>query len=1055
MGETFQLKFNSNSENLTVSIDEPINFATVDFQLSQKDKGYGRDVSFNGGETQFEFVKYRNHYLDKLLTYNKTYGFESIVELVITLGTISTIIGELDFATAITDDLEYFKCKVIQKSSLQVIKRRKSVKIDLLGSKDVDGNYLAPLVPENVLLYSKPIYQVSTWSQNEDFSLMSDEFASISNVNPAKYINRYEISDSIIPFENDNNCKVITVKSKLNNINIKVSNLSIDSYGSYSVAIIAKYGTTLGTATELNIFSINADGIIIINTEGIISSLKINDNVWLYIEINPADAYQTFIISGMQVSISGENTVYNSVVPAFRLINVMNKVIKSISPNSLVISDRFGTPITGDFYNNFIFNGNSLRVLPDKPFNISLEDIEKSIVEMNADWEIKPDGNVFFGIEDDFYTNIECGVFTNTQFSQMNKTFNPRFSINEFNYGYKNFQSLKENEEPNSADVIHGESKWVLGNKSVENKKDISIEWTRDSFLIETNRRKSLEITEGTASQDDTDLFIIQAVPNNSIINMSYEPILSHSYTNGILTLTSTGDINFRVVGMRVGDVFQILSPSSHNIGNYVILSVSDATLGLTLTSGSTPAGYTVPFITYFIHMLRGVNTPNMMSTISGFTDINNLIGSNVFANLKYSIRRNIELYWKKYLTTCNLYHNYNGIANTWYKNNNKFSSTYNAINLTEREVIDTYGIKPLLTPFIYNDVIFSNVEFIDFITLQNRIRTDRGYILTKDNNGLPLKLYPMTMKYDNLSKELTIKGEEKFDEATIYPQLVPNIMTLNASDITFSNSKVGGFIKSNGGNSITTKGIVYNTATNPTVANTLYLFNEGVGNSDFIGNLSFLEPLKTYYARAYAQNGIGLVYGNEISFTTLGEAQIGTQIWTLKNLDVSTYRDGTVIPQVNSSLWSGLTTGAWCYYNNGTSDIGYGKLYNWYAVNDIAHGGLAPLGYHVPALTEMNVLITYLGGSSVAGGKMKEIGTTHWTAPNTGANNSSNFYGLAGGRISGTSFVEKGLYGNYWINTQFSSTNGYMIQLSNSSESILTSNIIKKDGIAVRLIKD
>ena len=70
-GETFELKFNNNSENYRVTIDEPINFATVDFQLSQKDKGYGRDVSFNGGETQFEFVKYRNHYLDKLLDYNK------------------------------------------------------------------------------------------------------------------------------------------------------------------------------------------------------------------------------------------------------------------------------------------------------------------------------------------------------------------------------------------------------------------------------------------------------------------------------------------------------------------------------------------------------------------------------------------------------------------------------------------------------------------------------------------------------------------------------------------------------------------------------------------------------------------------------------------------------------------------------------------------------------------------------------------------------------------------------------------------------------------------
>src|ERR1035437_4904310 len=126
----------------------------------------------------------------------------------------------------------------------------------------------------------------------------------------------------------------------------------------------------------------------------------------------------------------------------------------------------------------------------------------------------------------------------------------------------------------------------------------------------------------------------------------------------------------------------------------------------------------------------------------------------------------------------------------------------------------------------------------------------------------------------------------------------------------------------------------------------------------------------------------------------------ICTQSWMLKNLDVSTYRNGDLIPEVtDGSAWSALTAGAWCWYNNdsATNASTYGKLYNWYAVNDPR--GLAPTGWHVPSDAEWTTLSTCLGGNAVAGGAMKETGTTHWTSPNTGATNSSGFTGLPGGR--------------------------------------------------------
>ena len=114
------------------------------------------------------------------------------------------------------------------------------------------------------------------------------------------------------------------------------------------------------------------------------------------------------------------------------------------------------------------------------------------------------------------------------------------------------------------------------------------------------------------------------------------------------------------------------------------------------------------------------------------------------------------------------------------------------------------------------------------------------------------------------------------------------------------------------------------------------------------------------------------------------GEVEIGTQVWMTKNLNGSRYRNGDPIAQVTDlSIWVNLTSGAWCYYaNNSSNGVVYGKLYNWYAVNDPR--GLAPIGYHIPSDSEWTTLTTFLGGENVAGGKMKAI--TLWDSPNTEA---------------------------------------------------------------------
>jgi uncharacterized protein (TIGR02145 family) len=189
---------------------------------------------------------------------------------------------------------------------------------------------------------------------------------------------------------------------------------------------------------------------------------------------------------------------------------------------------------------------------------------------------------------------------------------------------------------------------------------------------------------------------------------------------------------------------------------------------------------------------------------------------------------------------------------------------------------------------------------------------------------------------------------------------------------------------------------------------------------------------------------------------------KIGNQIWTLKNLDVATYRNGDVILQVkNRNDWvvaGGLKIGAWCYYENDSSYYGttYGKLYNWYAVNDPR--GLAPNGYHIPTDAEWTTLTTYLGGASFAGRKMKESGTSHWRIEEfTDATNSSGFTGLPGGyrdNIDGH-FGHMNAYGFWWSSSEFNTGNAWSRNLCYAFDNASRNNDGKQNGYSVRCIKD
>ena len=321
-----------------------------------------------------------------------------------------------------------------------------------------------------------------------------------------------------------------------------------------------------------------------------------------------------------------------------------------------------------------------------------------------------------------------------------------------------------------------------------------------------------------------------------------------------------------------------------------------------------------------------------------------------------------------------------------------------------------------------------------------------------------------------------------------------PTINTTNSFNITSNTAVSGGNVTSDGGASITARGVVWSTFPNPTVSLSTKT-NNGTGLGTFSASLSGLTSNTTYYGRAFATNSVGTGYGNEISFTTTAgltmntpcigtptvkdidgnsynTVQIGTQCWTKENLKVTKYNDNSLIPleatgSINgiSAKWQALTNGSYSIYANeistGTNATIYGFLYNWYAAKGIATIGsnnfknIFPIGWHVPTDGEWTILTNFLGGD-VAGGKMKQSGTTLWNAPNTGADNSSGLTVLpAGSRNSDGSFY--GIRSNafFWSSSEDGNNYGcYRNMILNNSNVSRYINY-KSAGASVRCLRD
>jgi uncharacterized protein (TIGR02145 family) len=174
---------------------------------------------------------------------------------------------------------------------------------------------------------------------------------------------------------------------------------------------------------------------------------------------------------------------------------------------------------------------------------------------------------------------------------------------------------------------------------------------------------------------------------------------------------------------------------------------------------------------------------------------------------------------------------------------------------------------------------------------------------------------------------------------------------------------------------------------------------------------------------------------------------KIGNQTWMAEDLRVTKYNDRTAVPLVRgNNERSMLTTGAYCYSDNNITDTSKNIEYNWYAV---ITGKLCPTGWHIPTDIEWDTLVFFLGGATVAGGKLKEAGTNHWNPPNYGADNSSGFTALP------ETVRTKGLMGVWWSTTEYSESEVWIRSMTYKVPYVVKINFPKSADGQVRCLKD
>lgn len=786
-------------------IQEPDGFDASKFSIEQEDKRYGRDILFAGGESNFGLNNRSKHYFELVLKYFEIYGFEAEAELIFRSGTIEKVY-DIDFATMTTNQVDVIQFKAIQKSKEILLKRRSDVNVDLLSPNTLDKLPIFPCTIQKVFQYAKPLTNVSKWKQPKSKTYIQGGAggSTIRKFNFANQVVFDGISNTLSFIQGGGQRRdfgYIEAQDNITNLTLRVFNFSVTSREISESYPLGNSGWNLRYAIVfpdieptfeysrtlffMNFFDTPENAVKnIINGEITVPNLTMERGQRLYIwfeqDVNTQNSiyYLETTVKSMEVEITAIQQSFNTITPAIRLYDAMKYICKSVADMEINAPEyAYG----GYLYDQFIYTGRFLRNIITDGFKINFENITKSIVETNSDYQIQTNDNVFFGTYKNFYISKEIAVITGVQFEDYQKYFNERYKVNIFKYKYNNYQSQKEKETENTVDVVNGETEWLLMNKNVENKKEVEVDWIRDAFVIEESRTKAYIVSENVKAQDDDKIFISDVYPkekiNKEFLTFTETAFLKHflDTSTGEITLTNNSSFSFLLLGIEDDSSIPfILDVPQPNQGIFNVSEVTTNYIVLRPGIGTIISPNNGERFTKFTYSVRVSGLAGVNWTDEGFTDIQNIANGNKFSNLRFTAKRNIVNYYSEYLATCNLFCR-KEIDNTLYNNNPKAITVYDGIRVEEGAPFTP--LNPILSPYEYNCQFTMSMS--NYIDLENKIRDERGFIRFIDNKNNVVRGY---IKKADLTNQI---DEQGFLECIIEEKYQPAILSIFSDNLT------------------------------------------------------------------------------------------------------------------------------------------------------------------------------------------------------------------------------------------------------------------------------
>lgn len=851
-GFTHFLNFKSLGQSKLYQIFEPNGFDVANFLVKQNEGRYARDITYGAESQNLKFFSdtiaelteneqvtnplgqtsfYLNSGYDWIMETINRFGFEGSIEYILKKDGLDFNIGIFDLANVNLDGKTFVECNIIQNNQISDYKKHESTKLNLYGTKNIKNENITAATPIRFLNKSVIIERLSEFKTanvfNEEFEANSDSgpvdkthYYYYNNCNQivlkdisdtTTYTNqKVQVNDVDIPAA-ANNFSILTAQFIYTSLKLSFSNVRwrqdvyVNDLGdgytvnqfrvSWGYSAENPIGQTILFDIGLNENQIQDITIPAFDVD--IPRLEIGMKVFVYFWSKVRESTTT-TVSGLEYKIFARTFIfdYNIKIQAFennipniisgvRYIDAMKQCSKNINNLPVIAKDY---DVNGDFYEQIIYNRNGISNRITKPFHVDFKTIFDFTQEVNQDYEIFQDKIKVDSFEN-FYPNIEIGVFKEVPSKDAKLSFNERFKINGFKFGYKDFEQNRLSQ--NTYQDIHTESEWIIQNFKVENTKEINLELIRSTYT--TKALIDLEIkTPLTADETDDKIIIVDVIPlsqEQAFYQLTIKLLMN--YVNGFLEILNRDSqtdkenvsINWNVLGLEIGQNFEIVS--GQNAGIYTVNSINyDGTVlklqpvnNFNLATGD----YFINFKYFYQNVLYQTRSREEFSIVSGASKNEN------YQNLKYSIRRNMK-YWGSYLKTACFWIQDKLILNSYFKNNPDLTTQFIGENfsINEKENIDLSKLSDkILTTRIYELEV--HATFTNVLDYLEKYKQTRGFIRVLAIDGKIFKEYVKDLDYTWKKESLKLILEEKDELEFLKIDFLNGILKVNDAQYEIS----------------------------------------------------------------------------------------------------------------------------------------------------------------------------------------------------------------------------------------------------------------------------